>query len=75
MHIRRNSANAETPPSYGISTIAFVPLCTWIGVEERDVRLGGHGRRKGLNKKMMLYSGLALIPLFLFGLMLLLAKR
>jgi serine/threonine-protein kinase len=46
-----------------------------VGVEERDVRPRGHGRRKGLNKKMMLYNGLALIPLFLFGLMLLLAKR
>ena len=46
-----------------------------VGVEERDVRPGGYGRRKGLNKKMVLYSGLALIPLVLFGLMLLLAKR
>ncbi len=46
-----------------------------VGVEERDVRSVGHGRRKGLNKRMLLYAGLALIPMVLFGLMLLLARR
>jgi serine/threonine-protein kinase len=45
-----------------------------VGVEER----GGHsigraGRR--LSKNMLLYAGLALVPVVLFGLMLLLAKR
>ena len=46
-----------------------------VGVEDRGVRPAGHGRRKGLNKKMLLYAGLALIPLVLFALMLMLAKR
>ena len=46
-----------------------------VGVEERDVRPAGHGRRRGLNKKMLLYACLALIPLGLFALMLMLARR
>lgn len=47
-----------------------------VGVEERDIRppQGRQGRR-GVNKKALLYAGLALVPLILFGLMLLLAKR
>jgi serine/threonine-protein kinase len=46
-----------------------------VGVEDRGVRQAGHGQRKGFNKKMLLYAGLAVIPLVLFALMLLLAKR
>jgi eukaryotic-like serine/threonine-protein kinase len=46
-----------------------------VGVEDRGVRHGGHGQRAGFNKKMLLYGGLAVIPLVLFALMLLLAKR
>ncbi len=44
-----------------------------VGVEERGS--GPVNRRKGLNKKMLLYAGLALVPVLLFGLMLLLARR
>ena len=47
-----------------------------VGVDERDIRPSqGRQRRRGLNKKALLYAGLALVPLILFGLMLLLAKR
>jgi serine/threonine-protein kinase len=46
-----------------------------VGVEDRGVRGAGHGQRKGFNQKMLLYAGLAVIPLVLFALMLLLAKR
>ncbi len=45
-----------------------------VGVEERDGRPAGHGQRKGF-KTPLLYAGLAAIPLALFALMLLLAKR
>ena len=45
-----------------------------VGVEERDGRQAGHGQRKGF-KTPLLYAGLAAIPLALFALMLLLAKR
>ncbi|HEX3892545.1 MAG TPA: serine/threonine-protein kinase [Terracidiphilus sp.] len=44
-----------------------------VGVGERGL-LSGRSRR-GLNKKMLLYAGLALAPVLLFALMLLLAKR
>ncbi|MFZ0747382.1 MAG: serine/threonine-protein kinase [Terracidiphilus sp.] len=46
-----------------------------VGVEERGAGPAGRVQRKGLNQKMLLYAGLALIPLVLFGLMLALAKR
>jgi serine/threonine-protein kinase len=46
-----------------------------VGVEERGVRLPGRSVRPSRNKKVLLYVGLALVPLVLFGLMLLLAKR
>jgi eukaryotic-like serine/threonine-protein kinase len=46
-----------------------------VGVEERSVRAPGRSVRPGRNKKVLLYVGLALVPLILFGLMLLLAKR
>ncbi len=45
-----------------------------VGVEERDGQQAGHGQRKGF-KTTLLYAGLAAIPLALFALMLLLAKR
>ncbi len=44
-----------------------------VGVEDR-----GHGRshgRRRLNKNVLLYTGMALVPVVLFALMLLLAKR
>jgi serine/threonine protein kinase len=44
-----------------------------VGVEERGS--GPVNRRKGLNKMMLLYAGLALVPVLLFGLMLLLARH
>src|SRR5579872_2070280 len=44
-----------------------------VGVEDRG-HGGGHGRR-GLNKNFLLYTGMALVPLVLFALMLLLARR
>jgi len=46
-----------------------------VGVEDRGSGTAGGGRRKGLNKTMLLYAGMALVPVVLFGLMLLLAKR
>ncbi len=45
-----------------------------VGVEERGARGAGHGRRNGLNRKALLYVGLAAIPIALFGLMLILAR-
>jgi serine/threonine-protein kinase len=46
-----------------------------VGVEERGVRPNGRKGRPGWNKKVLLYAGMALVPVVLFGLMLLLAKR
>jgi eukaryotic-like serine/threonine-protein kinase len=46
-----------------------------VGVEERVIRPQGRAGRRGVSKKALLYAGLALVPLILFGLMLLLAKR
>lgn len=43
-----------------------------VGVEARGGRIAG---RRGLNKKVLLYTGMALVPVMLFALMLLLAKR
>ncbi|MGA8669702.1 MAG: serine/threonine-protein kinase [Terracidiphilus sp.] len=45
-----------------------------VGVEDRGNRTIGHGRRR-LNKQMLLYAGMALVPVMLFALMLLLAKK
>jgi hypothetical protein len=46
-----------------------------VGVEDRGGRqTGGFGRRR-VNKQVLLYAGMALVPAVLFGLMLLLAKR
>lgn len=47
-----------------------------VGVEDRGVRPAGRGaRRVAVNKRMALYAGLALLPVLLFGLMLLLAHH
>jgi eukaryotic-like serine/threonine-protein kinase len=43
-----------------------------VGVEDRGPRIIG---RRGVNKKMLLYAGMALVPVMLFALMLFLAKR
>jgi serine/threonine-protein kinase len=46
-----------------------------VGVEPRGVRPVGRGGKPAFNRKFLLYAGLALVPLLLFGLMLLMAKR
>jgi serine/threonine-protein kinase len=49
-----------------------------VGVEDRGVRPARRGPPSALdriNKRMLLYAGLALVPIILFGLMLILAKR
>jgi eukaryotic-like serine/threonine-protein kinase len=45
-----------------------------VGVEERGTRPAKRGVRK-INKKLLLYAGLVLVPVVLFVLMLVLAKR
>jgi eukaryotic-like serine/threonine-protein kinase len=46
-----------------------------VGVEERGSGNSVRKGRSGVKKKALLYAGLVLVPLLLFGLMLLLAKR
>src|SRR4051812_8084928 len=49
-----------------------------VGVEDRGyrpVRRGGNSALSKINKRMLLYAGLALVPIILFALMLVLAKR
>jgi eukaryotic-like serine/threonine-protein kinase len=46
-----------------------------VGVEPRGARPVGRGGKVAFNRKAMLYAGLALVPLLLFGLMLLMAKH
>lgn len=46
-----------------------------VGVAEREVRPAGGGRPKKFNTRLLLYVGLALIPIAVFVLMLVLAKR
>ncbi len=46
-----------------------------VGVEDRGVRSAGRNVRRGLSTQMLLYAGMALVPVMLFALMLLLAKR
>jgi eukaryotic-like serine/threonine-protein kinase len=46
-----------------------------VGVEPRGVRPVGRGGKPAFNRKMLMYAGLALVPLLLFGLMLLMAKK
>jgi serine/threonine protein kinase len=44
-----------------------------VGVD--DGRATGRSGKRGVNKRMLLYAGMALVPVMLFALMLLLAKR
>ncbi len=46
-----------------------------VGVEDRGSRQTGRFGRRRMNKQVLLYTGMALVPVVLFGLMLLLAKR
>jgi serine/threonine-protein kinase len=46
-----------------------------VGVEERSGQPAARWRRSPVNRRILLYAGLALIPVVLFGLMLLLARR
>jgi serine/threonine-protein kinase len=45
-----------------------------VGVEERGARPQGRKGRTNVNRKVLLYAGLALVPVLLFALMLLLAR-
>jgi serine/threonine-protein kinase len=46
-----------------------------VGVEERGARPAARGRRLVVSKRMLLYAGMALAPILIFGLMVLLARR
>jgi serine/threonine-protein kinase len=46
-----------------------------VGVEPRGARPVGGGKRSPISKRVLLYSALALVPVVLFALMLLMAKR
>jgi serine/threonine protein kinase len=46
-----------------------------VGVEDRGIRPSGRKGQRGVNKKALLYAGMALVPVILFGLMLLLARH
>ena len=46
-----------------------------VGVADRDMRPAGRGKRAGVSTKALLYAGLALVPIVLFVLMLVLARR
>jgi serine/threonine-protein kinase len=46
-----------------------------VGVEPRGIRPIGRGGKPTFNRKMLLYAAIALVPLLLFGLMLLMAKK
>jgi serine/threonine protein kinase len=47
-----------------------------VGIEPRGARPAGIGEKRApLNKKVLLYAVMALVPLLLFGLMLLMARR
>jgi serine/threonine-protein kinase len=46
-----------------------------VGVEERGTRPAARGRRLVVSKRMLLYTGMALVPILIFGLMMLLARR
>jgi len=46
-----------------------------VGVEDRGVRPTSRRGRRGVNKTMVLYAGMALVPVLLFAIMLLMAKR
>jgi eukaryotic-like serine/threonine-protein kinase len=46
-----------------------------VGVEDRADGQAGRSGRRGVNKTVLLYTGMALVPMMLFALMLLLARR
>ena len=46
-----------------------------VGVEDRGTGSSGRGAKRKINQRHLLYAGMALVPVILFGLMLLLAKR
>jgi serine/threonine-protein kinase len=46
-----------------------------VGVEQRGAQLNRRPRRALVSRKVLLYAGMALVPVLLFGLMLLLARR
>jgi eukaryotic-like serine/threonine-protein kinase len=46
-----------------------------VGVEDRGSRVSGRGGRRRMNPRLALYAGMALVPVLLFALMVLLAKR
>lgn len=46
-----------------------------VGVEDRGAHASGRPARRGMNKRMLLYAGMALVPLALFVLMLVLARH
>jgi hypothetical protein len=46
-----------------------------VGVEERGTRPAARGRRLVVSKQALLYAGMALVPILIFGLMVLLARR
>ena len=46
-----------------------------VGVEEHGQRATARGGRPGVNKKVLLYAAMALVPVLLFALMLLLARK
>lgn len=46
-----------------------------VGVDERGTRSGGIGGRRKMNRELMLYAALALVPILIFILMVLVARR
>jgi eukaryotic-like serine/threonine-protein kinase len=46
-----------------------------VGIEESRARSSNRAARRGISKTVLLYTGMALVPVVIFGLMLLLAKR
>jgi eukaryotic-like serine/threonine-protein kinase len=46
-----------------------------VGLEDRGAGQSGRSRGRGINRRLLLYTGMALVPVMLFALMLLLAKR
>jgi hypothetical protein len=46
-----------------------------VGVEDGERRPALRGRRFPNGRKILLYAGLALVPILIFGLMVLLARR
>ncbi len=46
-----------------------------VGVEERGARVIGRGGKRKLNPRLLLYASMAVVPIVLFALMMLLAKK